>query len=251
MKLTSMSIILRAMIAGALAGVLAVIFAVTIGENSINAAIAIEEAAAAADAPLSDEAPLVSRGVQQYVGLPAAGILLGAFSGLAFGTVFAAVRHKIVAANDFYRSITMAGMAFVAIVLVPTIKYPANPPAVGDPDTVGDRTLYFFSLVLAGIVLAFGVGVFRRWCDERLSSSQSSAVTICAAVLAYTVLLLAWPSSPDSIPDGFPAGLLWEFRLQSLATRALLFAGLGLGLGVLLMRGEHESAVAESAVHNV
>lgn len=239
MNMNSMTVISRAMIAGAFGGVLAVLFAVFIGEDSINAAIAIEEAAAAVDLGAGEQAPLVSRGVQQYVGLPAAGILLGAFCGVAFGTVFATVRHKLHARNDFARSVTLAALGFVAVVLVPSIKYPANPPAVGDPESVGQRSVYFFTLVLAGIVLAFGIGVLRDRLAQRYDGSMATFLTVAAGVIAYGILALIWPSSPDSVPVGFPAGLLWEFRIQSIATRALLFAGLGLGLGVLLTREQN------------
>lgn len=237
MNTTAMKIISRAMIAGACGGILAAVFAITIGEESINAAIAIEEAAVAVPGEVEAD-PLVSRGVQAYIGLPLAGILVGAFAGLAFGTVLSATRHRIAASDDFRRSVILAAAAFVSIALVPAIKYPANPPAVGDPDTVGQRSIYFFTLVLAGIVLSFGIGLFQRWAADRFDRSLAAALTATFGLASYTALLVAWPSSPDSVPVDFPAQLLWEFRLQSITTLALLFIGLGLGTGVLLTRPE-------------
>ncbi len=246
MKKTSIHIILRAMMAGAVGGVLAAVFAVTIGERSINAAIAIEEAGLPAGSG-AEAAPLVSRSVQAYIGLPIAGILFGAFAGLVFGTVFASIRHRLPGSDDFRRSLALAAIAFVAIVFVPAMKYPANPPAVGDPATVGQRSIYYFSLVAAGIVLAVGISIFRTWCRNQFDQSLATAVTLVGGIVAYIALILIWPNSPDTVPADFPATLLWEFRLQSLTSLALLFSGLGVGLGVLLTRSDKGAAGASSS----
>ncbi len=37
-------------------------------------------------------------------------------------------------------TLTVAGLGWVAIGAVPFVKYPANPPAVGDPETIDQRT---------------------------------------------------------------------------------------------------------------
>lgn len=240
MNPTAMQVISRAMVAGALGGILAAIFAVTIGEGSINAAIEIEEAGEVLLAGEIEEEPLVTRGVQAYIGLPVAGILLGGFAGLAYGTVFSAVRHRIPAQDDFRRSIILGGMAFIALALVPAIKYPANPPAVGNPDTVGQRSLYFFTLVTAGVVLAAGIAIFHRWVTERHDQSTAATLTGLTTVIGYALLMVVWPDTPDTVPDDFPGTLLWEFRLQSLTTLALIFAALGIGTGLLLTRSQTE-----------
>ena len=42
-----------------------------------------------------------------------------------------------------------------AVTVAPWLKYPPNPPAVGDPDTVGERErLYVLMIVLAALALA-------------------------------------------------------------------------------------------------
>jgi len=42
----------------------------------------------------------------------------------------------------------LALAAFITIALVPMLKYPANPPAVGNPDTIGPRTGLYLSMLV-------------------------------------------------------------------------------------------------------
>ena len=54
------------------------------------------------------------------------------------------------------------------------------------------------------------------------------------AVVAVGVLFLVLPAAPD--PGEFPAGLLWDFRLSSLGTQLVFWAGLGVIFGLLCER---------------
>jgi Probable cobalt transporter subunit (CbtA) len=116
--------------------------------------------------------------------------------------------------------------------VAPWFKYPPNPPAVGDPDTVGERErLYVLLIVLVALVLAGAAhlsGRLRRagWLDHR----RAVAVT-AAAVAAVAVVFAAMPPSPDAV--GAPANLVWQFRIDSLAGNLLVWTVLTLGLGVL------------------
>ena len=93
------------------------------------------------------------------------------------------------------------GAAFVAVVLVPSLKYPPNPPTVGDPDTISQRTVSYLLLMALGIAVTFGAlyfwqiglgpGLRRR---ERGSSSSPGASSPSSA-LAYVV----FPTNPDAI----------------------------------------------------
>ena len=48
----------------------------------------------------------------------------------------------------------VAAVGFVAVALVPFLKYPATPPAVGSAETIGDRTGYYFAFQLVSLVVA-------------------------------------------------------------------------------------------------
>jgi len=231
-----MTIVARAIVAGIVGGLLTAVFVVTIGEDSINAAIAIEEAAGGAD-----EDPLFSRDVQVVGGVLAA-VIYGLLTGTAFGTVFAAVRHKLRLADDFRRSVLLAAIAFLATALVPAIKYPANPPAVGDPATVNERTMLYFTLVGGALVVVSALGLTYNQLRERFDQPTTASLTFVAGVIGFVGLMVIWPDSPDTVPADFPADLLWRFRLQSLTALAVSWAAMGVVLGWLLSRLERTSA---------
>ena len=44
----------------------------------------------------------------------------------------------------------------MALVLIPALKYPPNPPTVGDPDTIGQRSTQFLLLMAASVVVVVG-----------------------------------------------------------------------------------------------
>lgn len=234
-------LLLRGLLAGLIAGLLAGAVAYVLGETHIDAAIALEEAHAAAGEPHEE---LVSRGGQQ------AGLFLATgLAGVALGALFASVIHV------GRRYLSLAGPAlalftgfagWLAIAAVPFFKYPANPPAVGDAATIGDRTWLWLAAVLLGIT-AVGAGLLA-W--KALPAPDMLRAT--AAGAAFTVVVAAgYLLLPgiNEVPADFPATLLWRFRAASLATQATLWLGLGLvfaGLTELRDRQQFAPAVAAS-----
>ncbi len=82
---------------------------------------------------------------------------------VVFALVFAFAYGRVGRLGVRATSVLLALAAFVAVVLVPQIKYPANPPAVGSPETIGIRTgLFFIMLVLSLAAMAAVVMLARR-----------------------------------------------------------------------------------------
>jgi len=46
----------------------------------------------------------------------------------------------------------------VALYIVPNLKYPANPPSVGEPETIGMRTGFYFLMMLISIAAMVAAG---------------------------------------------------------------------------------------------
>ena len=237
------TILRRAVLAGLLAGVAAAVFVGLVAEDSIDAAIAIEEAGAAAEHDTGestdsgeaahghgDDEALFTRS-QQVVGGLAAAVVFGLVVGVVFGTVYAAIRHKITVGSETGRVLLLAAAAYLATAVLPSLKYPANPPAVGDPDTVNERTLLYFTFLAAAIILAVAVGMLYKRLAARLERSAAVVSTAAAALAGVAVLLVVWPASPDTVAEDFPAQLLWDFRLESLATVTIIWSTFGLGMG--------------------
>src|SRR5919109_4582697 len=156
------SLALTAAVVGLLAGIVAAAFATVAGEPSIDDAIAIEEAraeqadrAGQADGHLNDalDEAHVSRSDQRGIGLFSAYALTGA----AFGGLLALTAHGLRRGrSDAWPRVLMAGGILAgAITLAPWLKYPPNPPAVGDPDTLGQRQSWYVTTILVAALVGF------------------------------------------------------------------------------------------------
>ncbi len=230
----------RGIAAGLLAGLLAGLFAFFFGEPTVDGAIQIEEAAAAEEAAVAghsneEEEEIVSRPIQK-VGLFFATGLSGIFVGGIFGMAYAYFGGRLASGSEWIRSLSLAGALFVGAFLVPFLKYPANPPTVGDPATIGSRTAAYFAMVALSLLVVLGAWYVARRLRERggvAAPARQLAVGLGIAV-AVGVLFLVLPAGPD--PGEFPAGLLWDFRLSSLGTQLVLWAGIGVIFGLLCER---------------
>jgi hypothetical protein len=234
--------LLRGALAGIAGGLASMLVLLLLGEASVREAIALEEAAAA---PGDAHEEVFSRSTQ-VVGGALGVVLLGVAVGLVFGIVYAANRHRLGAGAEWQRARRLAVAAFVAVNLVPFLKYPANPPAVGTPDTVDERTLAYVSLLVVS-VLAVVLGALvhdrLRRRDTSEPAAQAAGVGTWLAVVAVGYLVL--PANPDEIT--VPASLLWQFRVHSLAGWAALWTVLAVAFGLLGARAAAGSRAAAPA----
>jgi predicted cobalt transporter CbtA len=226
------------MLAGVIAGVLVFVFAHFFGEPLVDQAIAFEEAAAQA-AGEAAEPELVSRATQAGLGLFTGVMAYAIAVGGPFALAFAFVHGRFSRLSARGTSAVIALAAFGAIVLVPAIKYPANPPAVGIDDTIVWRTQLFFAMIamaIAAMIVAVMVakasaGTRGAWDATLLGSAVFVGLVVLAGMLMPTL---------DEVPANFPADVLAEFRMASLAIQATLWTTLGLVFG----------RVADSVLHD-
>jgi hypothetical protein len=229
------TIVAAAVLIGALSGVGGAIFHSIATEPRVDEAIALEEAAAAlaptAEAGHGDEDEVsVSRSDQKGAGLFAAYALTGAAFGLFLGVTSLSLRTT--AGGPFRRVVVSGAILAGAITIAPWLKYPPNPPAVGDPDTVGERErLFVLMIVLAALVLAGLARLSARLRNAEWPDDRRIAAVVVAGLMAFGVLFVAMPASPDAL--GVPAYLVWQFRLNSLTGNLLVWTLLTLGLGVV------------------
>ena len=225
----------RGLAAGLLAGLLAGLFAFFVGEPLLDRAIAFEEASAGHGHEHSHgEEQVFSRSTQK-VGLFFATGLFGTTVGGIFGLVFAFFRGRLAAASDLKRSLYLTAALFAGAFAIPFLKYPANPPSVGDPSTIGARTAAYFTLValssLAVLAAWLAARVLR---DGGVDAPKRRAVVGAGLLAVVAVLFLALP--PAASAEGFPSALLWGFRLSSFGTQLVFWAGLGTLFGLLCER---------------
>jgi len=233
----------RGAAAGLVAGALAALFALVFAEPAIDAAIELEEAHAAWSTviPVHDtgghgaaEAGLTR--ATQKLGLVTGMLIYGTALGGLFGVAAAWARGRL-RGDAWSRSLKLGVSAVLALVVLPALAYPPNPPAVGDPDTVGARTLLTVGVWVFGLLVAAAAWSGARRLETRGWSRPGAQTSAGVAVLlALGVLFSLLPPTPGA--GDFPADLLWSFRLGAIATQTVLFASLAVVYGLLAVRAE-------------
>ncbi len=137
-------LLLRGMLAGIVAGLCVFALASWIGEPQVERAIAFETSMDQAKGE-PPEPEIVSRNIQRSFGLLTATVVDGTAIGGIFALVFAFAYGRLPMTSPRSLSALLAGLGFVTLRVVPALKYPANPPSVGNPETIGARTASFFS----------------------------------------------------------------------------------------------------------
>lgn len=246
-------LLLRGMLVGVLAGVLCFGFLKIAGEPPVDRAIAfetqLEEARTHADAhahgtaaPHGTEAPkeeshpeLVSREVQAGIGLfTGVAVYSAAFGGL-FALAFAFFYGRIGDLGPRATSALLAAAGIVAVYIVPTLKYPANPPSVGDGETIGMRTALYFGVIAISLAAMVVAGILRARLSPRYGGWNAVLIAAAAYLVVMTAVGLALPAV-NEVPEQFPAVVLWQFRIASLGAQAIMWATLGLVFGALTER---------------
>ncbi|MCW2998949.1 MAG: CbtA family protein [Solirubrobacterales bacterium] len=228
------SLLIRGMLAGVVAGLLAFAVAYVLGEPQVQAAIDFEALLAAKDGHHA-EAEIVSRGVQRTLGLLTGTLALGVALGGMFSLVFAYAYGRIGLAGARLTAAVLALAAFATITLVPFTKYPANPPTVGDPATIDKRTLLAFAMIaITALALLAAVRV-RAQLVQRLGSWDATLVAGGVFIALIGVAQLILPAVHET-PANFPADVLYRFRLASLGINATLWLTIGLGFGAAAER---------------
>lgn len=230
----------RGLAAGAAAGLAAAVVLYLVVEPVIRRALVIEEARASAEESGHShghgeaEAELVSR-AQQVVGGMLTSVVVGCLFGLVFAVVFAKARHRLPGATEHGRAWALAALGFFAFVLVPGVVVPSNPPAVGDPATVDERTLLYVLAILVAVALALAAFALDRALAARgTAPSRRTTVVGAAFLVGFALAVWALPGSPDTIPGDVPPALIWDFRMASFAQLGAMWAALGLVFGLLV-----------------
>jgi hypothetical protein len=255
-----MKLILRGVLAGAAAGLLAFLFARIFAEPQIQAAIDYEEGRHKAQELLDKAAGLpiassyddpFSRTVQGNIGIGVALIFFGMAMGAIFAVAYAICLGRTGRIRARNLALLVAGAGFLGIYAVPFIKYPANPPAIGHGDTIQLRSSFYLLMVACSVLFL----ILTTWLGRRLQPRFGTwnAVLIAGGVFvaATGIVMFLFPSfgefaanaqyhqstetpAPLTAPDGtivfpgFPADVLYSFRLYSVGAQLLLWTTIGL-----------------------
>ncbi|MEU5182913.1 CbtA family protein [Streptomyces longwoodensis] len=227
---TVRNLLVRGMLAGLAAGVLALVAAYLLGEPSVDRAIAFEDGHSH-----EHEVEVVSRSLQSTAGLATGVLVYGvAFGGIA-ALAYCFALGRVGRFGPRATALLLSGCALLAVYVVPFLKYPANPPSVGDPDTIGKRTTLYFLMMLLSVLLAVAATLLGKRLAPGLGTWWATVTAVAAFAVAVGVAFAFLPVV-DEVPRDFPATLLWRFRLSALAIQSVLWAGFGLLFGELAER---------------
>lgn len=256
--MTPSKFLIRGLLAGLVAGFAAFAVAYVVGEPQVNAAIALEAAGPAEhtapdghthDDPAphthDDSGAEVSRANQSTWGLLTGTLAIGVAMGGITALAAAFALGRIGTLKPTQTTALVAFLGFVAIGLVPFLKYPATPPAVGDPETIGQRTsLYFGFLAIAVIAIIFETLFAALLLRRGGTPFQATVFPALGFTAIVTVAALILPTV-NEVGD-FPADTLWYFRRASILTTAALWATLGIVLTGLIGRLHAKESTAQA-----
>lgn len=224
-------------IAGLLVGGFYNLFQVPVMER----AIALEEELIVSVTPTGQESKEesgaeVPLGVQR-IGMAFGTAIYGAILGLFFSVGFVLLHRAAPGWPVVWVALTVGALGFWSLSLFPFIKYPLNPPGVGDEATLLARQ---FGQVLFMLISAAAVGValdaFRR-INLNIAEFAARGAWYGGVLGAYAILALVmvfvFPGNPDSVP--VPIDLLELFRTLSMAGQYLMWALLAAGISLVEM----------------
>lgn len=214
------------LLAGAIAGTILGIINQGLVEPFIERAIVLENERATAEGEIINPIEFNTYRLWQKGGEIAAGTILGLSLGALFGIVFVYSRSSIPGSNNKKKALILAGIMWFALFMVPALKYPANPPAVGDPETIYYRqTLYIAYLAVSGFA-ALGLAFLYRKLG-RLQAKKMIVPAIYAVIMLGAYLTM--PANPDKITA--PMDLVTGFRIVSGLTMSMFWGVLGVIFG--------------------
>ena len=240
---STITLVIIIVFAGSLAGLVYGTANMIIVNPYLEAAIEIENNALFATGTVSDT-PEFRAEYQEYRewqrgGHILAGIVLGASIGSLFGVVFASSRTSLLGRGNITKALFLAGIMWFSLYIVPFLKYPPTPPAVGDPETIGIRTIVFLVLVAASGLGALCAGKTVLHLVRRRGFTPHVGLGIGVALYAGIVLALfvALPANNDPIPEAV-SGMIDGFRTASAVASALFWVSIAVFLGLFWSRVE-------------
>ena len=223
------------LISGGLAGLVHGTINFAIVEPYLDQAIGLENeslfASGEAEDTLEFWAEYESYRIWQKSGQVLAGVILGLAMGSLFGIVYALSRNSLPGKNDVTKSVILAGIMWLTIYIIPFLKYPANPPTVGDGETVMLRAILYVSFIaLSGI----GVVIFYKL-SQKLQNNKKY-FGLFGYIIFITILFFVMPENPDEITA--PMNLVNEFRFMSVLGVSSFWLSVGLILGLFWKKFE-------------
>ena len=216
------------LVAGCFAGTIHGLANLAIVEPYLDEAIGIENqnlfASGEEEDTLQFQVEYESYRIWQKGGQVLAGAILGTSIGALFGIVFALSRKILPGDHHVKKALVLSGIMWFTIYLIPFLKYPANPPTVGDPDTVVLRAILYLSFIA---ISGFGAVGFYQLFKRLVKRKRIIAFIGYGAFISAAFLLM--PENPDEVTA--PMDLVNGFRAMSVVAVSIFWISVGIILG--------------------
>jgi predicted cobalt transporter CbtA len=244
MVMKSITFVIITLVSGAIAGTILGIINQALVEPYIDRAVSIETQNVIKEGEIVDPIELHDYRLWQKGGEIVAGTVLGISFAALFGIVFMYGRSSILlhSNSNTKKAMILAGIMWFVLFLVPALKYPANPPAVGDPETIYYREILFIAFLAISGFSTLGLALVYRKLGIATSNKNKKIIVIPLAYAAIMIVaFLILPPNPDEITA--PMDLVQGFRFASAFTMSIFWILLGLIFGALWDKFKpHETA---------
>src|ERR671920_1495066 len=209
------------LVSGAIAGTILGIINQVIVEPYTDKAIDLEiENAAVTEGKVINPSEVAGYRMWQKGGEIVAGTILGTSLSALFGIVFIYIRTSLPGSNNKKKALTLAGIMCLVLFIIPALKYPANPPAVGDPKTIYYRQSLYITFIAISGFSALAIAFMYRTLGNKLPRITKNIVFPLIYAAIITGAYLALPPNPDKITT-VPMDLVQGFRISSALTMSI------------------------------
>jgi len=171
-----------------------------------------------------------------------AGTILGTSIGALFGIVYALSRNSLKGKNDLQKTLMLAGIMWFTMYFIPFLKYPANPPTVGDGETIVLRAVLYLSLIA---ISGFGAVGFYQLSKK----IKSKIIPIVGYGVFIAIVFAVMPPNPDEV--NAPMDLVNGFRAMSVVAVSVFWVSVAIILGGLWhkFRPDSQISIAKNGKH--
>lgn len=228
----TLTFVIITLFSGVIAGIVLGLINQAVVEPFIDRAISIETQRHVARGESIDTAQQSQYRVWQKGGEVVAAAMYGVSLSALFGIVFVYSRRSLPGFTNKKKALFLAAIMFFVIFLIPALKYPANPPAVGNPSTIYYREMLYVGFIAVSGFSALALALSYKKLKTYLSEKKTTVMLIVSLIYAIIMIgaYLTFPPNPDKVT--IPMNLIISFRIASVCSIGIFWGVLGMIVGL-------------------
>lgn len=168
--------------------------------------------------------------------------------GMAFGSVLGIVyffiRKTLLSSNDRKNAFLISLVMCTVLFVIPFLKYPGNPPAVGNPETIYYRETLYVGFLAVSSATALIVGILYYKLRNNYNRLNIVVPVVYLVVIGFAFML--FPSNPDKI--SISMDLVNSFRIATGVTMVIFWTVLGISFGLLWQKFQPHQSTSKISI---